>query len=520
LTIAPSPNFLIFNEYDQAFSHELDFTSTDNSPFQYVGGLYWYRERYHQPVDAYTTTQQGQMFYPQYYNLLIGTTPNPGFYQPVCAGGGFATCAAPINEDMSGSSDMTAITYDSLGIFFQGSYRFSDQFKFTGGIRYTNDHKSGYQTWRVISFDSIVTANGDNGPNPPGFLQGWGGATPALDITSLAACTGAGPPAPCEPAFPGAGPTRINPVTGNAERTLGATWGAVTGQAILDWTPNPDTLVYAKYSRGYKSGGWSTYTLAANPEVGPEFVDAFEIGAKQQFAKTLTANGDIFYYNYYGEQVPLSVVNQVTQQIVPILYNVPQARNYGLELWGTWRPIDPLAISLSYSYLSAKVTKSACVQDTTDPQAIQPGANTTGCGGIPGAQNIVGQYIPGATPNKISVNGLYTWHFDPGKLTLSGTFIWRDGTFDSVFNRSYTFQPNSTQVNLRLTWNDAKDRFTIIAFCDNLFDTSAYDGAAGVLLQSILPDPAHGIAAQEHILSAPFLNAPRTFGLQFQYRWR
>src|SRR6185437_2195949 len=270
-------------------------------------------------------------------------------------------CAAPINPTMAGSSDQTAITYDSLAIFGQFSYKFNDQFKFTGGIRYTNDHKSGWQTWRVISFNSIVTANGDNGPNPPGFLQGWGSATPALDITSLAACQAKAAPL-CETAYPGAGPTIINPISGNAERHLGATWGAVTGQAILDWTPSPDTLVYAKYSRGYKSGGWSTYTLAPNPEVGPEFVDAFEIGAKQQFGKTLTANGDIFYYNYYGEQVPLSVVNTVTGQIVPILYNIPQARNYGLELWGTWRPIDPLTLSLSYSYLSAKITKSACVQ--------------------------------------------------------------------------------------------------------------------------------------------------------------
>ena len=88
-------------------------------------------------------------------------------------------------------------------------------------------------------------------------------------------------------------------------------------------------------------------------------------------------NGDVFYYNYYNEQVPLSVVNTNTGQIVPILYNVPLAHNYGVELWGTWRPIDPLTISLSYSYLSAKVANSACVEDTVDPQAIQPGANTT-----------------------------------------------------------------------------------------------------------------------------------------------
>src|ERR1017187_3830699 len=37
LTINPTPNYLTFDEFDQSFSNELDFTSTGNSPFQYVG---------------------------------------------------------------------------------------------------------------------------------------------------------------------------------------------------------------------------------------------------------------------------------------------------------------------------------------------------------------------------------------------------------------------------------------------------------------------------------------------------
>ncbi|HXQ13156.1 MAG TPA: TonB-dependent receptor, partial [Caulobacteraceae bacterium] len=480
LTINPTPNFLVFNEFDQAFSHELNLTSTWESPFQYIAGLYWYRERWHQPVDADSMSAQPQMATPQYWNALGAT----------CAGGPFALCAAPANPTFAGSSANTAVTYDSIAAYLQGSYKFSDEWKFSGAIRYTNDHKQGFQIWRVVSFDSILNASQ------------FGAATPALDITSLAVGS--------QGAFQGAGPTTINPVTGNAQRTLGATWNALTGEANIDWTPNSSTLAYFKYSRGYKSGGWSTYTIGAFPETGSEFVDAFELGAKKTIGSAWTLNGDVFYYNYYGEQVPLSVVNSIGQ-IVPILFNVPKVQNYGLELWGTWRPIDNLAISASYSYLSAKVQQSPCVQDTTDPQAIQPGANTHGCT-VVGSQNITGQTIPGATPNKLSLNALYTIPFDPGKLTMSGTFVWRDGTYDDVFNRPYTFQPASTQVNLRLTWTGNDNRYNIIAFVDNVFDSTAYDGAAGTLLQN---QPGN-----ETILRAPFLNAPRTFGLQFQYRWQ
>jgi iron complex outermembrane receptor protein len=525
LTVNPTPNFLVFDEFDQAFSHEINFVSTWNSPLQYIGGVYWYRERWNQPVDAFSMSAQQQMAHPVYYNILSFRDANGDLLQPAtfCPVGGpleaFATCAAPANPTMAGSSENTAITYDSVAVFLHGSYKFNDEFKFTGGVRYTNDHKQGYQTWRVVSFDGIVTSNGTpfNPLTGEGFLNGWGSATPALDITALAACVNTKAGQPCEPAYQGAGPTSINPITGNAQRKIGFTWGAVTGDADIDWTPNSSTLVYAKYSRGYKSGGWSTYTIGPSPYVGSEFVDAFEVGAKKTFGREWTLNGDVFYYNYTGEQVPTANINSVGQ-VVPILYNIPKVQNYGVELWGTWRPIDPLAISLSYSYLSAKIKDATCLEDTVDPNATQPGANIAGCkqspiSGQPMVQSIIGNTVPGATPNKVSLNALYTFNFDPGKLTLSGTFIWRDGTYDDIFNRWYTFQPASTQVNVRATWTGADNRYNVILFCNNLFDTTAYDGAAGINLGA-------GAGAAEHILSAPFLNAPRTFGIQLQYRWQ
>jgi iron complex outermembrane receptor protein len=329
-----------------------------------------------------------------------------------------------------------------------------------------------------------------------------------VDITELAAGPSLGV------AFPGAAAATMNPTFGWAQRKLDATWGALTGEADVDWTPDPSLLAYFKYSRGYKSGGWSTYTLGPLPEVGPEFVDAFELGAKKTLGSTLVANGDVFYYNYYGEQVPLTIVNNIGQ-LVPILYNIPLVHNYGLELWGTWKPTPSLSLNLSYSYLSAKIIKSACVEDTVDPLAILPGANTNCPVGSPaGAQNIDGQTIPGATPNKIALNAIYTWTFDPGKLALSGSVIWKDNTYDAVFNRYYSLQPQYTQVNLLLAWSGANNHYNINLFVNNLFNTTGYDGAGGLLLGQ----GYYGKA--ENIITDPLLTAPRTFGIQLQYRWK
>jgi hypothetical protein len=73
-------------------------------------------------------------------------------------------------------------------------------------------------------------------------------------------------------------------------------------------------------------------------------------------------------------------------------------------------------------------------------------------------------------------------------------------------------------VNLRATWSSENGRYNVIGFIDNVFNTIGYDGATGGLMAE---NPAAAtVAGKEDILSFPFLNAPRTFGIQFQYRWK
>jgi iron complex outermembrane recepter protein len=435
---------------------------------------------------------------------------NPSFFQPLAGIGNTGCappaqlCAAPFNPSKAASSENTEINYNSYAIYGQVSYKFNDNWKVSGAIRYTEDQKKGWQEWRLVVFDGGVLG--------PGVGSGlFGSLTPGIDITRLATLASLGT------AFPGAGPAFINAQTGAAQRTLSLNNGAVTGEADVDWTPDPSLLVYGKYSRGYKSGGWSTYTLGANPETQPEFVDAFEAGVKKSTG-VFTLNGTVFYYNYYNEQTPLTIQDPKTLQLIPELFNIPLVHDYGIEISGNWRATDDLLFNLTYSYLSATVAQSPCVEDTVDPQALAPGANTVGCvnPARPGtqAQNIQGQTVPSATPNKVSLNGLYTFHFDPGNLVLSGTLVWKDGTYYDVFNRPYNFAPQYTEVNLRAIWSDAKDRYNVILFVNNVFNTIGYDGAAGTLLGA---SPING---SPDILHTPALTAPREYGIQFQYRFK
>ncbi|HEV2363957.1 MAG TPA: TonB-dependent receptor [Caulobacteraceae bacterium] len=487
LTINPNPSSTFFQEKDQFFSNEIDLISHSSSPLQYIFGAYQYFEHYSQPVNAGVEPNQPQMSHPMYVNGVTGTCP-------------VATdifCPAPALASAAFSTSDTVLSYNDFAVFGDLSYKFNEHLKVNGAVRYTYDHKAGYQLWRFVEFDGAI----------PGFPDstGFGANTPAIDLTSLAVAQGS---------FPGTGPATFDAANGNWYRNLAATWQAVTGEADIDWTPNPDTLIYFRYARGYKSGGYSTYTIGAFPETQPEYLDSYEVGGKWT-PGSFTLNAAGFYYNYQNDQVPLTV--QTNGILVPVLYNLPSVHTYGIEFEGVWRPMENLSFSLNYAHLHATIANDGgCLENTNDPLALLPGSNTAGCvqNGGPGIvlQHINGQFLPEAPKNKVSFNALYTLKFEPGDLTLSGSVIWKDVTYDDVFNRWYSKQPSYTLVNLRATWRDSKDRYNVILFCDNVFNITGYDSAAGLLLSA--PGPS------QDIVSGYGLTAPRTYGVELEVRFR
>jgi hypothetical protein len=134
---------------------------------------------------------------------------------------------------------------------------------------------------------------------------------------------------------------------------------------------------------------------------------------------------------------------------------------------------------------------------------------------VVGGQNLVGAQLPEAPPNKVALNGQYAFTFEPGKLTLSASYIWKDKTFDEIFNRPLNQAPAYYTLNLRATWDGADDRYTIIAFANNVTNTIGYDNVTQTRIQG-------GTAANHTpvLVQGAGITAPFTFGLEFQYRLR
>ncbi|HEY2357423.1 MAG TPA: TonB-dependent receptor, partial [Phenylobacterium sp.] len=321
-----------------------------------------------------------------------------------------------------------------------------------------------------------------------------------------------------------------------------ASWSAWTGTAGLEWQPDNDTNVYAKYSRGYKSGGFNIgifTVLSFEPWTDKETVDSFEIGLKKNFGATLQTNLALFHYDYHNLQIPIQSVSTaggLTQASTNFL-NVPKSVSQGVELEVTWQPIDHLQFLFNYSYLDAHVDEGSAV-DIADPAALAPGAKpipcpAIGCAadiftvGIPGGglqrfQDLSGNRLPNSPKNKVAFNVNYTWLLENhGSVAASASYIWRDKQYGTLFTRSYNESPSWDQVDARVTWTSQSSKTKVIAFVKNLFDRLGYDaGATGYRFAGTTND-ANGVGT--NVIQGVFKNysvtPPRTYGVELQYRF-
>jgi iron complex outermembrane recepter protein len=492
LTVDSAHNVLTFDEFEQFFSNELNIASTGQGPLQWIGGLYQFHEKYTQPLDV-VSSDQAQLATPYSLATLVGGLTGAIPIQN-------SLVAAPANPSRSAYSEYTALAEDSYGIFGQIDWQASSQIKFTTGLRYSYDKKYGDQTFRVLAFNGETLI-----PGLPLGVNTFGANTPAFDITPFATtCDGQ--------SYRGTGPCAINS-QGAAQSSLNAHWDALTGVAGLSWTPTTDILGYAKYSRGYKAGGFNSGINAVDPETAAETVDAYEVGYKETFGRTFQANLAGFYYNYKNDQQPLNALDAATDVVNGIIVNIPLVHTYGAELETVWNPIPDLDILLNYAYLHATIasTDGVCYQDAVDPLALAPGVNTHGCKAGAGLQNLVGATLPASPRNKVALTAIYTLQFNPGSLALSGAYIWRDETYDSVFNRSYNLAPSYSLVNLRATWTDTSNRYSVILYGNNVFNRIGYDGAQGIQVTNSGP----GQVIDPLISYTP----PRVYGVELRYRF-
>ena len=473
------------NQYQEEvwwFSNELNFVSSGDGPVQWLYGLYQFREG-----SNYTLSDAR---YPDDARFVNPTTQT-----------GAPAAPNPNRRYAYGNAENSNESYATFG---QIDWQATETLKATVGLRYTYDRKRSFEGARLFC---LYTAN-----CPITTLT-----QRPVDITDTVSAPATLPQV--DPSVVGL--VYTDPTTGIRHRQLKNHWSAVTGTLGLDWKPDADTLVYAKYSRGYKAGGLNsgTVTLQQRVTTSEELINAYELGVKKTFGGRFQANASAFYYDYKDIQVPLTGLNPILLTNTTEFFNLPKAVNMGFEVETTWQPIDGLQILANYSYLNAKIKEACCFQDPDDPRGVQPGAQLSGntAAQIAGTgalnQDLDGARLPSSTPHRFTINTNYTWEFEPGNVSASLTYVWRAATYYSVWNRYYNKAKSYGQTDARMLFNDSKGKFTAIAYMKNVFDQR---GSAGISGGRNTTGPIGTIGFVNQTVSYV---PPRSYGIELQLRY-
>lgn len=304
------------NQYNSSWSVESILSSDLDGPFNFlVGGIY---ADYHLTENSYYVNAFPIDYLTGVLGAFTAATNPTGPLPP-------SFLATPFFRN---NTDDLKIT--SYGLFGEAYFEFNDRLKLTAGLRYNNDKKS-------VQARSTLAS----------FLAPHGGTTDTVFGSPFVTTFDA------DPGTPG------NQII----QSRSVKFNKLTGRAVLDFKLTDDNLLYASYSRGYKSGGINPplQPIFAVPEsFKPEQVDAFEIGSKNTFGGgALQLNLTAFYYKYKDLQLSKIVARTAVNDNV-------SADIYGFEAEAIVRPDPDVVVNLGFSYLHSKVTDDKFTSNPRD----------------------------------------------------------------------------------------------------------------------------------------------------------
>ncbi|WP_066557557.1 TonB-dependent receptor [Croceicoccus bisphenolivorans] len=126
----------------------------------------------------------------------------------------------------------------------------------------------------------------------------------------------------------------------------------------LNYKTASNALLYARVSRGYKSGSFPTASVASFSGYTPvkqESVTAYELGFKAPFANGLVnISAAAFYYDYKNKQLRGRKPDPVFVTL-DALVQIPKSSVTGVEAQIDLRPADGLTMSFGGTYIDTKI---------------------------------------------------------------------------------------------------------------------------------------------------------------------
>lgn len=401
------------DQYSQEFRINYD-SGTRLSAFAGVG--YFHEDgsqavplQYNERVFAARTT-------PALAGLLGFTPPNVPAIDTINSAAALSTLKLVHRETFENYGRTTS--YD---VFADATYKFTDQFEVSAGVRYSSDEKrSGYRGTLDNGGSVLTSGSAANAANPATargiFLQSTPGGLPQYQSFS----------------------------------DSGVTYRIVGRYSVSD-----DISLFVTHSRGRRPEVLSPGAPAA-PQgnarftpVAAEIVDSYEAGAKTQWLdRRLSLEGSIYQFSYTNFQTSIQVSPGVFQTI-----SAGDASATGFEGQINWKPIREVMIFGTYGYNNGRFDNG----------------------------RFKGNSFRLSPDNTVSFGIKYSVQVLEGDLVFLPTYTWQSKVFFDNDNDIPALQSTGDRVqdeyqdpyglvNLRISYQPTNANWKVEGFVSNLLD--------------------------------------------------
>ncbi len=376
------------------------------------------------------------------------------FFRPVFVGSPF------VGNHLNLQFTDEDLSIESWAVFGNLAYDITDQFTLRGGVRYTDDEKN--------------KGGSATDPSAGSFMR----------VGILESGLIFGPPFRAQVANP--------------------KWDKVTYNIGFDYAINDDAMFYAKFSTGYKAGGFNRGSAGPGtaPPVfmldiyDPEEVDAYEIGFKGTLLDGRARFNIAGFYNDYASKVE-TVVRTINGVPTNTAVNATDVEIWGIEVETSLVYGDSGGrVDFNLGYLDATYGKF-----DTLPDPIRGGGATL---------DVSGETVPNAPDWNLTLTWVpVEWGVMNGRLSPMVQVAYKSKYKTRAHGLLNDIQDDFTRTNLSLHWESDNNGFYGEAYVRNLEDETIQTNS----------DCANQLQGGLGIGCRKMFAPPRTFGVRAGYRF-
>lgn len=275
-------------------------------------------------------------------------------------------------------------------------------------------------------------------------------------------------------------------------------WGSVP-LFTLSYKFDPDDLVYATFSKGYRPGGPNrTYGVAPYQS---DFLTNYEIGWKTSWLDHhLIFNGDVYLLDWKNYQFGFTGPNGIG-----VTANAASAQSKGWDEQLQWLVVSGLTFSLDVSYADAYLTANYCKHLATNGSPITT-ANCVGPGHPTPSTPLAfdGGRLPDDSVWSGTASLRYSFPFANGTAFAEADQVYRSFYWTNVepqFQMVYGQVPSYGLTNLSVGID--KNNWELELLVSNLFNRDA------------IINKASELQAAASLVEYNYITPPRLIGIQF-----